>query len=322
MFKWLLVFALLFGLTGCYYADQGRGQLRLRLDQVPINEAIRNETDPKVKELLSQVSAIKSFGQNSLGLADTENFQGYYATKQPGITFVVTAAPKTELTPYTWWFPIIGSVPYKGFFDPQDAQQLKQELEAQGLDVYIFAAPAYSSLGWFLDPVTTPMLASGTWGLADTILHEMAHNTIYVEGQGDFNEQLASFVGVRGAEAFVTQKAGWSADKLQRFHQRRARYKQAQALIHQTLPTFEALYQNQTLSKDEQLAQRDVLFKELAQGLKELTGKDWRLNNARLLQFRRYKEDNPLFENTFKKAQQDWTKFWVLIEEYSQSQGW
>jgi len=322
MARWLFILLLGFGLSGCYYVDQGRGQWRLRFDQVPIAEAIANERDPKIRALLSQVEDIKTFGQQAMGLSPTKNYQGYYRTNQKGITFVVTASPKLQLKAYTWWFPVVGSVPYKGFFDPKDAQALQKKLEAEGFDVYLFAAPAYSSLGWFVDPITTPMLQTGIWGLADTIIHEMAHATLYVNGQGNFNEQLASFVGRQGAELYLRQKAGWSEDQIRQYHQRRTKYRQAQTLIQQSLAGFRELYSRLDLKDDEKQQEKERLFGQLSAELKQLTGRDWELNNARLLQFQRYKADNVLFARTLEKAQGDWAVFWDLIQQHTAAQGW
>ena len=309
-------------LHSCYYVDQGRGQLALQFKQIPLKEAVASTKDPQIKSLLQKVSEIKKFGRTYLGLADTDNYQGYYATDQKGITFVVTAAPKLKLEPYTWWFPVIGSVPYKGYFNQADAEALQRQLITQGYDVYLFAAPAYSTLGWFKDPITTPMLRGGLWGLADSILHEMAHATLYVNNQGDFNEQLASFVGKRGSLLYLQTQEHWAPEKIKLLQERKRTYQQAQQDIFAQIQVFREVYADSDLSKQEKLDQRAVLFSQLDHKLFELTGRQWGMNNAKLLQYQRCKEDNPLFSQMLQKHHQNWTGFWQDLKGYVNTQGW
>ncbi|NQU63039.1 MAG: aminopeptidase, partial [SAR324 cluster bacterium] len=103
-------------LSGCYLLQQGKGQLELRYSQIPLTEAYERETNPEFRRLLKEIPRIKAFAENRLLLKKSDNYTGYYETSQPGVTFVLTASPKNELKAYTWWFPIVGSVPYRGYF--------------------------------------------------------------------------------------------------------------------------------------------------------------------------------------------------------------
>ena len=293
----------------------------MRLNQTPLVEAAANLPVGTERDLLLQVPKIKAFGVQRLGLKKTNNFEGYYQTDQKGVTFVVTAAPKNRLESYQWWFPVIGSVPYKGFFNPLDAQALQNELEQAGLDVWIFAAPAYSTLGWFKDPVTSPMLRSGLFDLAETLFHEMAHERLYIKGQGDFNEQLASFVGQKGAIAFMTEAGLWTPSEKAAWAERQRLGKAVRTLVEAYLPRFEALYK--TPQSEALLAKaREVLFAQLENEWLGLTGQKTHFNNARLLQFQRYQEEDPRILALWNQTQGDWPRFWSQVETLVKTEGW
>jgi len=313
--KVLLLLALVPWLCGCYLIDQGRGQLRLRLGQIPLEQATALETDPKTKALLAQVPKIKAFGERRLYLKNNSNYEGYYPSLGEGITYVVTAARKTELVPYTWWFPVLGAVPYKGFFDRNSALQLQGQLEQEGYDTHLFAAPAYSTLGWFKDPITTQMLHQGLPSLTETLLHEMTHSTLYKEDQGDFNEQLASFVGEQGMRLYLSEEQGWTKEQFLELDQENTKAEEMGRLIREALPRFETLYQDAALTEPEKLNRRKVLFAELETTLQAQLGWKVTLNNARLLQFRRYNPQDPRFAQTLAQVGGDWQRFWVEVEK-------
>lgn len=311
----LLLWLLLPFLSGCYVVEQGWGQLERQLDQVPLKQA--QVADPELAGLLAEVPQIKAFGQERMGLKSSTNYETYLPVEGEGVSFVVTAAPKLALEPYTWWFPVIGSVPYKGFFDPHDAQALAEELKAKGYDVYRFSPPAYSTLGWFTDPITTPMLRQGRAQLVETLLHEMAHATLYVEDQGDFNEQLASFVGRQGAQEYLLGPGGWDSEAWEQRQERQAKSRQAAHWVRQWLPRFKELYQSEQ-SEADKLKRRAALFAQMEAEFKQKFSAERRFNNARLLQYRRYRDDDPRFKELFKQAAGDWSRFWQLARAEAQ----
>jgi predicted aminopeptidase len=143
-----------------------------------------------------------------LGLKDTDNYRTLYDQKGEEVMWVVTACEPFRLEPKLWHFPIVGTVPYKGFFNKEDAIALARELEAQGYDVSVRNPGGWSTLGWFTDPILSGMLGRSEGDLASLIIHEMSHATIFVKDSVDFNENLASFIGDRGAEYFLISKYG------------------------------------------------------------------------------------------------------------------
>ena len=198
--------------AGCrlpYLIHAGTGQFRLLYHAVPIDEALQNEAhSPDLKENLRLVSRIKAFGENELGLKETRNYETVNLQSHLNPIYTVSAAPKDRLVLKKWRFPIVGEMPYLGFFDLENARRKRERLRKMDLDVTIGMAGAYSTLGWFRDPVTPNLINGSTVSLAETILHEMTHTTLYIKGQGAFNEGLALLVGKVGAAAFFKKRFG------------------------------------------------------------------------------------------------------------------
>ncbi|MBT4286443.1 MAG: hypothetical protein HOD92_03835 [Deltaproteobacteria bacterium] len=325
MIKTFLIVLLCFiSLPGCYLLEQTSGQLDLRFNQIKIDKAIQQEENANIKNQLREVPSVKQFAEKNLHLQKTENYTGYYHTDQVGITFVVTASPKDKLEPYTWWFPIIGRVPYKGFFDKADALKLEKELQSEGFDTWLFAAPTYSSIGWFKDPITTPMLKKGLYYLIDTIIHEMVHVTLYVNDQGDFNEQLAVFVAHKGAFEYLKTKTDGDLIIKKEIQHRRNRF-----LLHETLQIY--LKQLEELYSGDQsittiLQKRAEIFKNITTAILKIfphsKSKNWQFNNARLLQLRRYQQESPLLKEIWEKSNNNWENFWDHINSYIKQQKW
>lgn len=133
-------------------------------------------------------------GADALGLAPSRSYRQIVDRGGEPLITLVVAAPPDRLEPLTWWFPIVGRVPYRGYFDPTLAEAFAERLAADGYDTYVRPAPAYSTLGWFDDPIPRSLLQLDPIQLTDTIVHERVHETIFVAGDGAYNEALATFV--------------------------------------------------------------------------------------------------------------------------------
>lgn len=160
------------------------------------------------KRKLKLAQEARVFAEANLGLKHTDNYSTYVHLDRPYVTYVVTAAPRQELQTYKWWFPVVGSVPYKGFFNPEKAKLEAEAMRARGYDAFVRGVSAYSTLGWFSDPLLSSMLSYKDHDLVDTIIHETVHATIYIRGHAEFNERLAVFIGHKGAEEFYRAKEG------------------------------------------------------------------------------------------------------------------
>lgn len=243
-----LVCAALSG-SGCFQLDYllqaGEGQLDLLCRARSIDSAVQNEDlDPETRRLLSDVPNIKAFASKN-GLVPTQSYEDFVDLERPYVVWVVSAAPPLSLEPKRWSFPIVGSVPYLGWFDKHLAKNHAEQLSADGWDVDMRGSSAYSTLGWFDDPVLSSMIerapdADGE--LANVILHESVHATIYVAGQSEFNEGLATFVGDQLTAVYLTERFGAQSRELREWADGEAQGKITHARLHQAYNDLKALY--------------------------------------------------------------------------------
>lgn len=190
-----------------YILNNAYNQGRILKRAIPVDEALKSEKlsdDVKKKLILAQEA--KAFAESHLRLKKTKNYNTYVQLDGPYVTYVVSAAPKNELKYYTWWFPIIGSVPYKGYFHSEDAKALAEDLKSQNYDTVVRGVSAFSTLGWFRDPILSSMTSYDDVDLVNTIIHETVHATIYISDNANFNERLATYLGDLGARMFYQQK--------------------------------------------------------------------------------------------------------------------
>jgi predicted aminopeptidase len=194
--------------TGCYYAHLVAGQTRLLLARRSLDTVLEDPTTaPDVRDHLLLVQEARQFARD-LGLAVEGQYTSYADWPGDRVVTTVVATRPGELEPVGFRFPIVGRVPYKGFFDLDRAEQEAERLRSKGMDVCTVAVPAYSTLGWFDDPVTAPMLHLGEGGLVETVLHELVHATVFAASAARFNEGVATFVGEEASIRFFEARDG------------------------------------------------------------------------------------------------------------------
>jgi predicted aminopeptidase len=171
----------------------------------PIEEILADpDTPADLRRQLGAVQRARAYAQ-TLGLDVDEQYTSYVDwSGDRVVTSIITTRPG-EVTPAGFWFPFLGRVPYKGFFEPARAEAEAEELLGKGLDVCVVAVPAYSTLGWLNDPVTAPMLRRGEGRTVETIFHELVHASVYVKDHVDFNETVASFIGQEASVRFYAR---------------------------------------------------------------------------------------------------------------------
>jgi predicted aminopeptidase len=257
------LFLLTLPLTGCqisYLFQAAAGQFRFLYDAVPVEEVLQQDSlSADEKRRLSLVSRIKEFGENELGLKKSDNYETINL-KDRSPVYTVSASPKDKLALVSWWFPVAGHVPYLGFFDLEAARKERDSLLAKDLDTFVGRAEAYSTLGWFRDPLSLNLLQGSDLNLVETLLHEMTHTTLYVKGQGEFNEGLAQLVGKRGALLFFEQTFGPSHPATLEAQDSIFDEVLFSAYLVTLLSELDALYKDEQISYEVKLAEREKIF--------------------------------------------------------------
>jgi predicted aminopeptidase len=260
------------------------------------------------------VLAARQFAKDSLRLRTKDSFTTYSRLDHDTLVLLVSAAYRDTLKPYTWWFPIVGRVPYKGYFDFDAARRAAKDLAADGFDVYVRPSDAFSTLGFFNDPLLNTTLKGDSLDLANTVIHELTHNTFYASGQAPFNESFAMFVGARGAAAFFRSRgqeaaaakvdAEWEDDKLlARFWAR-------------VIKSLDSAYAAHPSDKAARISARDTVYlrtraaliSEIAPKLRTISPRYAErvpLDNASLLARRVYASDLELFDRVYEREGKD-----------------
>lgn len=192
-----------------YGLRQLNGQLNIVINSREIVDVLDDSQVPdSVKVKLLLIQEIREFAFDSLGLTRNENYTTFFDQRGQRLMYVVTASERFRLKPYVWRFPVIGTVGYKGFFKKELAVEEADRLKLLGYDVHIGGASGWSTLGWLKDPVLSQMLSLSEGDLAELIIHELLHGTIYIPDNTEWNENFATFVGEEGARLFLRHKFG------------------------------------------------------------------------------------------------------------------
>lgn len=197
---------------GRYLARAGWEEGKILARRQPIAALIADSsTDPRLRAKLQLVLEARRFALDSLGLSAQQEFTTYSRLDRDTLVLVLSAAYRDSLAFRTWWFPVVGRVPYKGFFDFAAGRREAKAVDAAGFDAVLRPSAAFSTLGWFNDPLLPTTLALDSLELANTVIHELVHTTYYAPGQAVFNESMANFVGSRGAERFFRARGSVKA---------------------------------------------------------------------------------------------------------------
>jgi len=210
---------------GRYLARAAWEEGRILRHRKPIAKLVKDTTiAPATRAKLLLVLEARAYAEDSLGLPAKDAFTQFTQLDRDTLLLVLSGARRDWLSAKTWWFPVVGRVPYKGFFEVDDARRAERDLARDGFDTYLRPASAFSTLGWFNDPLLSSTLRADSVDLVNTVIHELTHNRYYAKGAAVFNESFANFVGARGAERFFRSRgdersaaisvARWDDDQL------------------------------------------------------------------------------------------------------------
>ncbi|MFN7455301.1 MAG: aminopeptidase [Pseudobdellovibrionaceae bacterium] len=323
----ILVFSFSLLLMGCqlpYYLKSAAGQFSLFSSRIPLEKALQDpKLTPEQKQKLNLAQEARQFAEKELGLESSKNYTSYVALDRPYVTYVVSASPKWELKAYQWSYAIVGKMPYKGFFNEADAKAEEQKLVKEGFDTFVRGVSAFSTLGWFKDPILSSMLRYEDHDLVNTIIHETTHVTLYLKNSADFNERFATWLGNKGTEIFYLKKEGPDSSTLQKIKAELHDERIFSEFISEELKNLKAWYailpqaqRNESL-RDGRIKEIQTRFKEtiLPKMKSQLYARfpEISLNNARLSLYSTYNKDLHLFDELFELSQNNFRKFLDLM---------
>ena len=312
-------------LNGCasvsYYSQLASGQLQLLRARQPVSDVIADPSrDQTLRAHLAHSQKARVFASQQLHLPDNQSYRLYADIGRPFVVWNVFATPEFSLSPQNHCFPVAGCVAYRGYYSQSAARGEAAVLRLQGMDVSIGGVEAYSTLGWFNDPIISSMMGWGDERLATLIFHELAHQRFYVKDDTEFNESFATFVEQEGTRQWRACR-GLAPDTGDQAQQR----DQFIQLVLDTRTRLERLYA-QPLAAEQMRQRKADEFERLRQEYRQMRDSQWAgdkrydawinapMNNARLLPFGLYDQWVPAFAALFRRVGGDWVRFYAAVE--------
>lgn len=299
-----------------YALRMAKGQLTILIKARPIEKYL---ADPEIPDSLKQkvhlIQDIKQFCYDSLGMNHTRNYEKVYDQKGKPLLWVITACEPYALTPKVWKFPIIGKVTYKGFFSEEEAQEEAAMLEKKGYETKIRIVNAWSTLGFFRDPIMSSMLDDSPGDIANVIIHELSHGTIFIKNDVDLSENLANFIGDIGSYKFLKARYGENSPEYISFYQANEDYVFFSAHFIRGADRLDSLYgamETQALPDAERDAQKQALIQDIVNDMdtiafyqpQQYAGifRDKLPNNAFFIVYRQYNTFQDDFHKEFQEV--------------------
>ncbi|HEX2201670.1 MAG TPA: aminopeptidase [Longimicrobium sp.] len=286
----------------------------------PISRVIADSAQPaETRAKLALVLEARGFAADSLGLRAGKSYTLFSRVESDTLAMVLSAAYRDRFQAKTWWFPIVGSVPYRGYFELDDAEAAARKLQRQGLDTYLRPTAAFSTLGWFNDPLLSTLLRYDEVSLANTVIHEILHNTYYASGQAVFNESFANFVGGRGAIEFFCRRDGPESPRCRRATAAWEDDLLFGAFLSSLVDDLRALYGRTDVTSEQKVAMREEVFARARERYtREVKPKlqvdnfdrfvGGELNNATIISRRIYYDRLDLFERVYEARGRDFKR--------------
>lgn len=326
----LAISLLALGLAGCgtlgYYGQSIGGQLEVLAKRRPIADLL---DDPAVaddlKTRLSLILRLRAFASGELLLPDNASYRSYADLERPYAVWNVYAAPELSLAPKEWCFPVVGCVAYRGYFAKHEAEAFAEELRGQGYDVHVGGVAAYSTLGWFHDPILNTLIHRPTADLAGLMFHELAHQQVYVRDDSTFNESFATAVELEGARRWlIAHGAPGQLDDYLAGKRDQARFVE---LVMRYRARLAALYASEQTDEHKRAAKAELFSELRADYEKQKTqggGREYArwferdLNNARLVPFGVYRQHLAAFQALLAQENGDLAAFYRAVQQLAQ----
>jgi len=311
-----------------YYSQAIAGHLALMRDRQEIVDILgADDTDPELARALELALELREFASSRLGLPDDGSYRQFVRTGRSAVTWNVVATPELSLDPRRWCFPVAGCVPYRGYFQHEAALRFAEGLAADGLDVSVSPALAYSTLGWFADPLLDTMLRYRDEQLAAVIFHELAHQRLYLPGDTAFNESYASFVEDVGVELWL--RSTEDGQRMAEWERHRLATAQFDELLLEARTDLEALYASPA-SPEQKRQSKAVILGNLQKSYRKRVEEEWQgrdlfsgwfseeINNAKLALFTSYRGGVCAFASLYEAAGEDLQRFHELATAKSE----
>ena len=344
MLLWISLVFIVAAVSGCqtigFYSQAIKGQYQIFAHQQLIDKLIADpKTSEKLRAQLQLIQQLRQFAKDELKLPVDGHYRKYVDVHREYVVWNVQAAPEFSLQPRTWWYPMVGSLEYRGYFSEKGARHYAARIAKKGDDVYVDGVEAYSTLGWFKDPILNTFIRRREPDLAEVLFHELGHQRVFARGDTDFNEAFATTVGQEGARRWL--RASGKTNLLEKYETELRRNDQFVHLIMSTREQLEKVY-GDTLDKHgkvkaaatppsspaELKQAKERVFADLRANYQQLkeswggyTGYDeWfgrELNNAQLNTIANYYDFLPAFERVLEMNGNDMEKFYVEVERLS-----
>ncbi|GAB4509389.1 MAG: aminopeptidase [Sulfuricaulis sp.] len=324
----LTLLLLLTVVTGCtspgYYLHAVSGQIEILNKRRPMKEVLNDPaTSPQTRRQLELVQRLRNFASQELRLPDNRSYRTYADLERPFVVWNVFATPELSLEPKQWCFVFAGCVSYRGYFAPDKAEKFAANLEQDGYDVYVGGVPAYSTLGWFNDPLLNTFIHRSEADLAGLLFHELAHQVVYVSGDTAFNESFATVVELEGVKRWFERHG--TAQQAETYRQKIQRRKQFTTLVLKHKSRLAEIYAS-NLSDTEKRTTKAKVFEELRSdyaALKKSWGGyadydkwfDQDLNNAHLTAIGMYHQHVTAFQKLLAQQGGDLAAFYISTKE-------
>lgn len=315
--------------TGCYVLSQSGTFLKDRFAAVPVERLLEDEhTNPQTRAFLEEVQSVTSFATSSLGLNTSKNYTTYRELDREHLAYIVYAAQEFSFEQKMWSFPITGSLPYKGYFSLADARKEQLILDEDGYDTWVSVVDGFSSLGFFTDPLYSFMKDYSQQRVAELIIHELTHATIWVKDDISFNEQIAEFIAEEGSRRYIEAVHGNGSEAADAGERQKEDTEQLYSDISGLKESLSSLYERTDLNDERKREEKTTVIQSFQKRFSEDYDQDYLtdryryiaevpINNAYLALFGVYHDTPQLFTDLLDYCEGDLKKMISLIAAYS-----